>query len=86
MAWRAAGGLRRRISKEVFEARMIVHNAFTILRSDLEEDIETLKKAKNKRKLTREEAKILKRLQKNLAEAEKLISTEVQDIEQEINN
>jgi hypothetical protein len=85
-AWRAVGGLRRRIDKEVFEARLIIHNAFSLLKSDLEEDIETLKKANIKRKLTREESKILKRLQKNLDEAEKVIGKEVEDIEKELNS
>ncbi len=85
LAWRSVGGLRKRIDKEVLEARVIIHNAFTLLKTDLEEDIETLKKANTKRKLTREEAKILKRLQKNLDEAEKVINKEVSDIEKELN-
>ena len=79
--WRAHGGLRRKIDREVLEAKLIVHKAFALLRSDLELDITTLKKASVKRKLTREEAKILKRLQKNLDEAEGVIGKELSDIE-----
>jgi hypothetical protein len=85
LTWRSVGGLRRRIDKEVAEASTVVHKAFELLKTDLEVDIETLKKATKKRKLTREEAKIMKRLQKNLDEAELVISKEVNDIEREVN-
>lgn len=84
LAWRSLWGMRKRVDKEVMEAKIIVHKAFALLRNDLEEDIETLKKANAKRKLTREESKILKRLQKNIEEAEKVIGKEVEDIEKEI--
>ena len=84
MAWHYFWGMRKRIDKEVLEAKIIVHKAFSLLRDDLEEDIETLKKANIKRKLSREESKILKRLQKNIEEAEKVIGKEVEDIEREI--
>ena len=65
---------------------MIVHKAFMILKMDLEADIETLKKANLKRKLTREEAKILKRLEKNLNEAELAINKEIADIDKEVSS
>ena len=84
MAWHYFWGMRKRIDKEVLEAKVIVHKAFALLRDDLEEDIETLKKANAKRKLSREESKILKRLQKNIEEAEKVIGKEVEDIEREM--
>ena len=83
LAWRSLWGLRKRLDKEVLEAKIIIHKAFALLRDDLEVDIETLKKANTKRKLTREESKILKRLQKNIEEAEKVIGKEVEDIERE---
>ena len=84
LAWRSLWGMRKRIDKEVLEAKIIVHKAFSLLRDDLEEDIETLKKANAKRKLSREESKILKRLQKNIEEAEKVIGKEVEDIDREM--
>jgi hypothetical protein len=80
--WRAYGGLKRKIAKDVLSAQMVVHKSFALLRDDISVDIETLKKASTKRKLTREEAKILKRLQKNITEAEKVITTEIADIEE----
>jgi hypothetical protein len=84
ITWRSVGGFKKRVDKEVREATLIVHKAFTLLKADLEVDIETLKRANEKRKLTREESKILKRLQINLSEAEKAISKEVDDIEKEV--
>ncbi len=83
-AWHAYGGLKKKIAKDVLEAKMLVHRAFALLRDDLQTDIETLKKASTKRKLTREEAKILKRLQKNIDEAEKVIAKEVEDVAKEV--
>ena len=85
-AWRFVGGLKTRINKEVKEANLIVHKAFMILKMDLEVDIETLKKANLKRKLTREEAKILKRLEKNLNGAELAINKEIADIDKEVSS
>lgn len=84
LVWHKLGGLRKRIDTEVLEAKMIVHRAFTLLRTDLEEDIVTLEKASRKRKLTREESKILKRLRINIDQAENIITKEIGDIEKEI--
>lgn len=78
--WRAFGGLRRHVAKEVAEAKAITHKAFSLLRTDLLEDIATLEKASKKRKLTQAEAKILKRLRLNIDEAEAVISKEIMDI------
>lgn len=78
--WRAFGGLRRHVAKEVAEAKAIMHKAFELLRSDLLEDIATLEKASKKRKLTPVEAKILKRLRNNIDEAETVIDKEISDI------
>jgi hypothetical protein len=83
-AWRALGGLKRRVDKEAKEANEVVRRAFFVMRSDLEVDIETLKKANEKRKLTREESKILKRLQANINNAEQVIGKEISDIEDEV--
>jgi hypothetical protein len=80
-AWKMYGGLRTHIRKEVLEAKMVVHKAFTLLRDDLLVDIKTLEKASKSRKLTKEEAKILKRLRQNIDEAEKVIEKEIDDIE-----
>jgi hypothetical protein len=78
--WKMYGGLRTKIAKEVLDAQVIVHKAFALLRDDMLADVQTLKKASAKRKLTREEAQILKRLEKNINQAEKVISSEIRDI------
>lgn len=80
-SWRTFSGFKKRLHTEITEARMMVHKSFTLLNADLEVDIESLEKASKKRKLTREEIKILKRLQANIAVSESLITKEVVDIE-----
>ncbi len=81
LSWRSFGGFKKKIDKEIYEARLMVHKSFTLLKADLELDISTLEKASSKRKLTREELKILKRLQQNIEITEQLITKEVLDIE-----
>ena len=80
-SWRSFVGFKKKLDKEIYEARSMVHKSFTLLKADLEIDIATLQKASSKRKLTREELKILKRLQQNIEITEKLITKEVLDIE-----
>lgn len=81
LSWRSFGGFKKKLDKEIYEARSMVHKSFTLLKADLEIDIASLQKASVKRKLTREELKILKRLQKNIEITEQLITKEVLDIE-----
>ncbi len=78
--WRLYTAYRTHVSAEVEEAQLVIKKAFSLLRDDLTKDIVTLEKASKKRTLTREEAKILKRLKQNIDEAEKVVSQEVQDI------
>ncbi len=82
--WKVMGGLKKRIRIEVAEAKAVVHKAFGLLRDDMVEDVATLEKASAKRKLTKEEAKILKRLRKNIDEAEEVINKEIADIGKEV--
>ena len=51
------------------------------MRAEFEQDIELLSKASVKRKLTREESKILKHLQNTIDTAETAITKEIADIE-----
>ena len=51
------------------------------MRTEFGTDIELLRKASVKRKLTREESKILKHLQQNIDAAEATITKEVADID-----
>lgn len=82
--WKAHGGMKKRVAKETLEAKMIMYKAFALLRKDLQDDIATLEKAHTKRKLTKEEAKIMKRLKTNIDQAEQVLSKEIGDIEKEL--
>ena len=81
LAWRALGGIQRKVEIEVTEARGAIHQSFAAMRTEFETDIELLRKASVKRKLTREESKILKHLQQNIDAAEATITKEVADID-----
>jgi hypothetical protein len=81
LAWRTLGGIKRKIDREITEARAAVHKSFMVMRSEFELDVELLRKASVKRKLTREESKILKHLQSTIDTAETAISKEITDIE-----
>lgn len=83
VSWRTFGGFKKRLDKEILEARIMVSKAFTLLKADLEVDIKTLETASKKRKLTRTELKLLKSLRNNIDVAEEVITKEVKDIETE---
>jgi hypothetical protein len=68
------------IADEVREAQDVLKEAFTLIDAELTADIATLEKAGKKRPLTREEKKILKNLQQNLAGAQRVIADEIGDI------
>jgi hypothetical protein len=76
----AVAELKQRVNKEVRQARMIFDKAFILLKTELEVDIKSLEKASTKRKLTKEESKILKRLQNSIDVAEQAINKQVADV------
>lgn len=81
LAWRTLGGITRKIDAEIAEARSTVHQSFTEMNAQFEQDIALLRKTSMKRKLTREESKILKHLQTTLDAAESEITKEISAIE-----
>lgn len=81
---RALRRLRRKVRQEVHQAEESIGKAFDLLREDLEKQLSLLEKAKTKRDLTKEEARILTRVRKNLRTAEKYIKKEIEDIEKEV--
>jgi hypothetical protein len=83
-SWKILGGFKRRLKKETEEAKLAVRKSFGLLLEDLAEDVKTLEKAKTKRTLTKEEIKVLKRLQKHIALTEAFIYKEISDIEDEV--
>lgn len=78
--WHKFASFRKKIKKEVNEAEQALHRAFDLLREDIREQIKMLEKTKTKRKLTEEEEKIIKRLEKHLDDAEKFVRKEIEDI------
>ena len=76
--------LRKRIRKETRNFEKNVHRAFDLLRDDMAEQINMLKKAKSERELTAEEEKIVKKLKKNLDTAEDFIQKEIESVEKEV--
>jgi hypothetical protein len=82
--WGLLGGLKRRLEKETSEAKFAVRKSFGLLLEDLEQDVKTLQKTGAKRSLTKEEIKILKRLQSHISVTEAFIYKEISDIEEEV--
>ncbi len=82
--WHKLSRLRKKIKKEVREAEEALHKAFDLLHEDIREQIKLLEKTKTKRQLTEEEEEIIKRLKKDLDDAEKFVRKEIEDIEKEV--
>lgn len=82
--WHKFSLSRKRIQKEIREAGSVLHKAFDLLKEDMREQIKLLEKTRNKRQLTEEEEKIIKRLKKDLDKAEKLVRKEIENIEKEV--
>ena len=76
--------LKKRIQKETRGIEKSVHKAFDVLKDDMIDQMNMLKKAKSQRELTTEEEKIMKRLRKNMSIAEDYIQKEIETIEKEL--
>ena len=74
--------LRRRVRAEALEAGQSLRKAFKLLREDIEESIDTIRKAGAERKLTKEEATLFRRLRKAYDDSERFIGKEIRDIEE----
>jgi len=82
--WQRTNLLKDRISKGVQRTEENLHKAFDLIHQDLRDQIELLSEAKTKRRLTLVERKIMKTLQTDLAEAEKFIKKDIENIEKQI--
>ncbi len=82
--WNKFKHMRNRLRKEVNEAEQALHKAFDLLREDIREQVKMLEKTKTRRELTKEEEKVIKRLKKDLGDAEKFVKKEIKDIEKEM--
>lgn len=72
--------LKRELMKETKDVDRGIDKVFNLLRDDMLSHIRTLKKAKTKRELTKEEKKILEGLIKNFDDAEKFLKKEMSDV------
>ena len=82
--WHKFSLFRKRLKKEVRETESALHKAFDLLKEDIREQVKMLEKTKNKRELTEEEEKLIKRLKKDLDDAEESVRKEIEDIEKEL--
>lgn len=76
--------LRQRVGKEVGEAEVALRQAFVSLKKNVATRIKLLEKTGAKRKLTKEEEKVIAQLRKDLDQAESVVAKEIKDIRQEI--
>lgn len=83
--WHKFTQFRKKLQKEVQEAEDALHRAFDLLKEDIQDQIKMLEKAKTRRELTEEEAKILKQFKAHLGDAERFIRKEIKDIEEQVN-
>ncbi len=83
-AWHKLRKMKKRLASEIKEAEVVVHRSFEVLRKDLQKHVKLLEKASLKRRLTREEEKIMNHLKENLDNAEDVILDEVLYVEKQI--
>lgn len=79
--WHRVSVTRKRLRMGIQVAESALHKSFNLIREDIKENIEMLEKTNSKRELTKEEDKILKQLKRNLTEAEKFITQEIDDVD-----
>ncbi len=83
-AWRRIVRLKRVLKKETADVSLALKDSFDKIRKTMLNQIKTLEEAKTKRALTKEEEKIMKKMNEVLAQAEKTINKELNDINKKI--
>lgn len=76
--------LKNKLKRDIEMTSKSIHEQFDQLRYDILVQVEILEKVKTKRKLTKEEERILSQLKKNLNNAEATIHKELEDLEKEV--
>lgn len=82
--WHKFSTFRDRMRRKIRHTESTIHKAFQLLRDDIKEHVKVLKKAKTIRLLTKDEHKMMERLEKSLDEAELILQKEVENIEKEV--
>jgi hypothetical protein len=83
-SWHKLRTLRKRVRVEAGEAQTVLHKEFKLLKRRIRSHITLLEKTSRKRKLTKEEEKVVKQLRKDLDYVEEKISKEIKDIQKEV--
>ncbi len=83
-SWHKFRSFRRRVSREVSEAEVVLQNAFANLKVSVANRVKMLEKTGQKRDLTPEEARMVMQLRKDLDRAESIVAKEIRDIQKEV--
>lgn len=81
IGWHKFTAFKKKIRREVHVTEKVLHKTFTMLKESVKEQIKAVENAKDLRKLTKEEDNILKKLKKDLQEAESFVEMEIEKIE-----
>jgi len=73
--------LKRKLRRDLVHTEQEVHKVFQILKGDTKRHLKMLERASTKRKLTKEESKIMAEMTENLDEAEKYLAEKIKVIE-----
>ena len=82
--WHRITSWRGRIQEETHEAQSTLHNMFDVLRGDITEQFDGLKKIRSKKRLIEEEERVQKHIEEGLDVAERFAQKEIEDIEKEV--
>ena len=81
---RKAKTISRRVKKETVEASTVLHQEFHKLKDNVKKQLTSIECAGKKRALTKEEAKLLKKLSADLTVAEDKVAKEISDIKKQV--
>ncbi|OHB22076.1 MAG: hypothetical protein A3J67_00160 [Parcubacteria group bacterium RIFCSPHIGHO2_02_FULL_48_10b] len=87
MLWYASHKLsqfKERLKREVKGTEKDIHKAFDVLREGIRVQVKLLEKAKTARQLTEEEEKVIKRLKRDLDQAEQFVENKIEALEKEV--
>lgn len=82
--WKRVSTIRKKFDIEARGMDSAIGKAFDLLRDDLKEHIKLLKKAKSKRRLTKEEERILKDFSRHFDDAEEYLKDELSEMRRKI--
>ncbi len=78
--WKHFHKFRKGLGREMDEIDRSVHTAFNMLKDEIRLEVRALEKAKTKRKLTREEERIVDKFSADVDDAERFIEKQIRDV------